>query len=375
MRSMATDLSRRSALGLLGAGLLLPWSVRARASSKLYLNAYGDPAGYGIAAFDAAGDIRYRLPLKRRGHSFTYKADGTAAVAFTRRPGDQALVFDPRSGELKHRIPAAEDRSFCGHGAYSADGRLLFATEAIGSTGDGVLGVYAVEDGYRRVAEWPTHGLDPHEVKLMPDGRHLVVANGGILILADMPRLKLNIPDMDPSLVYLDSRDGRVVTEIRPPQELRQLSIRHLAIDRRGRVAVAMQYEGPETDPVPLVALHDGPEARTAPLRFLELPETARAGLRQYCGSAAMDRTGQRLAVTSPRGNLALVWDMDSETLIAQSQIEDVCGVAPGEAGFLLSNGRGRIYRWDQPGAGARTVEAMAGGQVQWDNHMVFLQI
>src|SRR3546814_2023125 len=88
-------------------------------------------------------------------------------------------------------IAAAEDRNFCGHGAYSADGRRMFATEVVASTGNGVLGIYDVRDGYRRVGEFSTRGLDPHEILLMPDRQTLVVANGGILMRSDMPRLKL----------------------------------------------------------------------------------------------------------------------------------------------------------------------------------------
>src|SRR3546814_1622629 len=86
-----------------------------------------------------------------------------------RSPGSFARVFDLRSGKVQHEIAAAEDRNFCGHGAYSADGRRMFATEVVASTGNGVLGIYDVRDGYRRVGEFSTRGLDPHEILLMPD--------------------------------------------------------------------------------------------------------------------------------------------------------------------------------------------------------------
>lgn len=338
------------------------------ARTRLYLNAYGDKGVFGLAGFDADGQICYRLPLPGRGHSFARRADGRIAVAFSRRPGDYALVFDPVTGAAMHLIPAAEDRNFCGHGAFTADGKLMFATEAVGSTGDGILGIYDATDGWTRVGEIHTHGLDPHEVRLMPDGRTLVVANGGILMRSDMPRLKLNIPDMDPSLVYLDARDGSLVRQVRPAAELRQLSIRHIAIDRRGRVAVAMQYEGPATDPVPLVALHDAPGG-TGRLDYLPMPEDQRAAMRQYCGSAAMDDSGRYLAVSSPRGNRVLVWDMDRLSLVQIGEARDVCGIAAqAEASFLVSNGLGRMYRLGDDRRMAAVAEA---GQLQWDNHMV----
>lgn len=363
--------TRRAALTGLGVAGLLPLLGSAALGStrtRLYLNAYGDKGAFGLAGFDADGRIRYQLPLPGRGHSFARRDDGRIAVAFSRRPGDYALVFDPVAGTALHLIPAAEDRNFCGHGAFTTDGRLMYATEAIGSTGDGVLGIYDTAGGWTRVGEIRTHGLDPHEVRLMPDGRTLVVANGGILMRSDMPRLKLNIPDMDPSLVYLDARDGSLVRQIRPATELRQLSIRHIAIDRRGRVAVAMQYEGPEIDPVPLVALHDAP-AGSGRLDYLPMPEEQRLAMRQYCGSAAMDSSGRYLAVSSPRGNRVLVWDMDRLALARVGEARDVCGIAAQpDAGFLVSNGLGRMYRLGDDGRMAAMAEA---GRLQWDNHMV----
>jgi hypothetical protein len=364
-------ISRRAALTGLGVAGLLPLlgsAALGATRTRFYLNAYGDKGAFGMAGFDADGQIRYRLPLPGRGHSFAKREDGGIAVAFSRRPGDYALVFDPVVGTALHLIPAAEDRNFCGHGAFTADGRLMYATEAIGSTGDGVLGIYDAADGWKRVGEIRTHGLDPHEVRLMPDGRTLVVANGGILMRSDMPRLKLNIPDMDPSLVYLDIRDGSLVRQVRPAAELRQLSIRHIAIDRRGRVAVAMQYEGPESDPVPLVALHDATTG-AGHLDYLPMPETQRAAMRQYCGSAAMDSSGRYLAVSSPRGNRVLVWDMDRLALVRVGEARDVCGIAAQpDAGFLVSNGLGRIYRLGDDDRMAAVSEA---GRLQWDNHMV----
>lgn len=363
--------SRRAVLTGLGAAGLLPLlgsAALGATRARLYLNAYGDRGAFGLAGFDADGQIRYRLPLPGRGHSFALREDGRFAVAFSRRPGDYALVFNPVAGTALHLIPAAEDRNFCGHGAFTSDGRLMFATEAIGSTGDGVLGIYDAADGWKRVGEIHTHGLDPHEVRLMPDGRTLVVANGGILMRADMPRLKLNIPDMDPSLVYLDIRDGSLVRQVRPAAELRQLSIRHIAIDRRGQVAVAMQYEGPETDPVPLVAVHDAP-AGAGHLDYLPMPEDQRLAMRQYCGSAAMDDSGRYLAVSSPRGNRVLVWDMDRLALVRVGEARDVCGIAArARSGFLVSNGLGRMYRLGDDGRIAAMAEA---GRLQWDNHMI----
>ena len=48
---------------------------------------------------------------------------------------------------------------------------------------------------FARVGEFPTHGVGPHELLLLGDGRTLAVANGGIETHPDFGRAKLNIAD------------------------------------------------------------------------------------------------------------------------------------------------------------------------------------
>ena len=91
---------------------------------------------------------------------------------------------------------------------------------------------------------------------------------------------------------------------MQPPAALHQLGIRHAAVNARGLVAVAMQYEGSKRDRVPLVGLHEGEE-----LRLLEAPEEIQRRMRHYTGAIAFDLSGELLAVSSPRGNLFTFWD------------------------------------------------------------------
>src|SRR3546814_10623110 len=83
--------------------------------------------------------------------------------------------------------------------------------------------------------------MDPHEMLLMPDGVTLVVTNGGILTHPDYPQENLDIAGMDPSLAYVDARDGALVGIHRLTPELAQLSMHHLAVADDGTVYVVMQ--------------------------------------------------------------------------------------------------------------------------------------
>lgn len=69
-------------------------------------------------------------------------------------------------------------------------------------------------------------------------------------------RLKVNMPEMTPSLARVDRRDGRLLEAVRLAPEPYRLGIHHLALGHADAVTIAMQYEGPAGDEVPLVATH-----------------------------------------------------------------------------------------------------------------------
>jgi hypothetical protein len=119
-----------------------------------------------------------------------------------------------------------------------------------------MIGIRDAEDGYRQIGEFASQGEGPHELVLMPDGGTVAVANGGIRTHPDNDRAILNLDTMQPSLAYLDLASGGLRDAFGLAPRLHQLSIRHLAVNRDGEVALAMQYEGSKRDRVPLVGIH-----------------------------------------------------------------------------------------------------------------------
>lgn len=340
---MAID--RRTFLAQLGALALVP--AAAANSAAPFLAARGK-AGGGFCAsrFDASGRIDYDVELPGRGHGFAVSSDGAMAIAVSRRPGRFLLVFDAASGVVRQTVKVAAGFVFCGHAAFGAGDRLLYATETREDDGTGHIGVFDAHARFRRVAAWPTHGDDPHELLFLDDA--LVVANGGFG------------PDgsaaIDPSLVRLDRRNGRLFAQAKPPSELRAVSLRHLA--KAGRsVFVAGQYAGPSRDRPPLVARWDG-----GTLDFIDLPRADLDGLGNYCGSIAANADGSRLCVASPHGGRAVVFDTDG-AVMQRANVPDVCGVAPLDSGFVLTGGRGDVVA-TPTGEAARVEDA------RWDNHI-----
>jgi hypothetical protein len=204
----------------------------------------------------------------------------------------------------------------------------------------------------------------------MPDGTRLAVANGGIRTHPDQGRAKLNLDTMAPNLTFLDTRTGTLVERTCLPKRFHKLSIRHLDIDRRGRVAIAMQFEGDRRERVPLVGLCGGAGA----MHLLQAPAQNELRMRQYTGSIAFDATGEVLAVSSPRGHVVTFWNAWTGAYLCQNEARDASGVVrthlPGK--YLISGGDGAIRLADARTGASETLQA-SNGPVRWDNHLCAL--
>ncbi|MEZ5669862.1 MAG: DUF1513 domain-containing protein [Alphaproteobacteria bacterium] len=342
---------------------------RVQAAGPLLLSGVDDAQGNHFAAgFGLDGTLVFRQPLPDRAHEVLQGGPRRHIVACARRPGTFLVAVDPDSFETVHRIDSPDGRHFQGHAVFSADGSVLFATENAYDAGTGALGLYDPADGYRRVGEWPSHGIDPHELALMPDGRTLAVTIGGILTHPDYGRTKLNIPTMAPSLVFMDAADGALLGRAALASDRHQMSIRHMDVAGDGRIALAFQYEGPERDIVPVGGLvgDDGD------IRLLDLPAPYARRSQNYGGSVRFDRAGRYLGVSCPRGGFTGWWDTEDGAFVAAVEMADGCGLAAlaADGAFALSSGLGA-------GAFARLPDATVTGALAgdaagyaWDNHL-----
>jgi hypothetical protein len=353
----------RGAAGL-GSATLIPRIGWADAGAPHYLNAAGLPDGsYWLLGLTEDGAETFRLPLPDRGHAAAAHPERPEAVAFARRPGTFAVVIDCAEGREIVELHAPEDRHFYGHGAFTRDGTLLFTTENAISAGAGRLGVWDASDGYKRIGEVSTGGAGPHEVRLMPDGRRLAVANGGIETDPTSGRAELNIATMVSSLAYVDVETGEVIDVLGLAPEHRLLSIRHLAAGRDGTLAAALQWQGSELEAPPLLAVHR-PGAGA-----LELHAAApgiQRRTRNYAGSVAITDDSRRAAYTAPRGNMMLIFDLAGDTPPQVVEATDICGLAAAGTGFACSTGEGLFLK-----RGGTTAPDLRFERVAFDNHLV----
>lgn len=241
----------------------------------------------GVLELDwAAREVRVaaHLPVQGRAHGLLAEPGG-GFLAVATRPGRWLLRDDP-PGELqtRHLIDAeTPHRTLGGHVLASADGQWLYTTETDTRDGRGWIGVRDHRT-LQRVAQWPSHGLDPHHMALDAGGALLVV-NGGIPRTASGQKTRLEA--MDPSLVRLEPRSGALLGRWRLGDP--RLSLRHVACrwapataHRRARRCWASRCRPNTTRP---------PSAAT--------PPCWRSGTGRTCGWPAAASPGMATRATS----------------------------------------------------------------------------
>lgn len=308
----------------------------------------GDPYYAGMLVADWANrrlSIRYALRLPTRPHGLVAEPDGGLLVCGV-RPGGWLLRCDGE-GKLRQQVALGQEGEarLNGHAVYRADAALIYTTETDGRSGQGLIGVREAAS-LKKIAEWPSGGLEPHQL-LLDDAGRLMVANGGIPRTAEDK--KYDLSRMDSSLVCMDGETGAIREKWTLPD--RRLSLRHLAWAAHGeggngrRLGVAMQAE------------HDDPASRAgAPslavleggrLLMVGEPPTGGGG---YAGDIAPVWAGG-FAVSNNQAGLALGWRPASPGQIQPLvQMEETYALAPwadgpSPGGLLVATAPGLI-RW-----------------------------
>jgi hypothetical protein len=321
------------------------------------------PEGYGAAGLDAKGRIVWQRSMSARGHTLELSPDGSLCAIIDRKPGASITFCRAADGALLGRIAAPKGVSFDGHAVFNRAGTRLYATESRDGDQIGSIAVFNVADG-TRIATFPTHGIEPHELIWAEPDRSLAIGNGGI-------RDKLAMEaEIESSLVLLDAGDGTLLARHALGEDLISLSIRHLARSAAGEIVFAMQDQDAATDWRPMVGLLTPGGA----IEFLDLPLGDLMRLRGYCGSAAVDRSGTIAAATSPHGGVAAFWHLPDRRYLGCAELRDGCGIAAGEApgSFVFTSGAGtRIgVTASAQGVASTELERPADHLPQWDNHL-----
>jgi hypothetical protein len=311
----------------------------------------------------ANGSIVREVPLTGRGHDIAYdRASGRVAV-FARRPGAFGVAFDIDKTTPPHIFTPGDGRHYFGHGGFSQDGRLLYASEADIEGERGLIGIYDVERGYKKIGEHPSYGVGPHEIMLLADGKTIAVGNGGLDTVPDASRENLNVDTMEPSLAFLDAVSGKLIAKHAMSGDLKSLSIRHVTQDKTGLIWFGGQWEGSPSETPQIV----GSAGLDRELKLVDAPGGGK-DLRGYIGAMAVSNDGRFIAASAPKAGHVLYVDSETGQVVGKSDLKDVCGLSSeGEHDFAASSGFG-VIRYET--AGARVISEHELQDIAFDNHL-----
>ena len=362
------EINRRQFIAASASVLLFcPTAFFAQSKSLKLLSCRTNKNGeHFFSIVESDGLLSLNIPIPARGHGIALSANHDMAAVFARRPGEFVWVIDLVTQEVVGKVSCKSGRHYYGHGLFTKDGARLLCSENAYETGEGVIGIYDVRNNFVRIGEIQSHGVGPHEFKLLHDEKTLVVANGGIRTHPDLPRIKSNLETMRPNLAYVSIDSGYLLHKHEPETKWHQLSIRHIDISDNDQVAIAMQFEGKPFLQPPLIATQKGEQ----PMFFLKAPVQVQSQLRNYCGSVAFNADGTKFAVTSPRGGMVTYWSAGGQYLGAHERA-DACGVSRAmdhSQGFFISDGSGSIVF-----SRINSVEKVQYriDDTRWDNHMI----
>jgi hypothetical protein len=322
-------------------------------------NLAAGPNGFGLAALDEAGRIVWSATAPARGHAVEVAPDGKTLALIDRKPGAAITLYS--DGTARTRIAAPEGWHFGGHAVFSRDGARLYAAESRDGDQLGRIAVIDPRTG-RRIAEFASGGIEPHELIWAEPDRLLAIGNGGLV-----DRLATE-GEADSNFALVDAASGAVQSEHRLDEDLVSLSIRHLVRTAEGEIVFGMQDQDPATDWRPLVGV-----VRDGAIELLDMPRGELMKLRGYCGSVAIDRGGMIAAATSPHGGFAALWNVPERRYLGGVELRDGCGIAAAEmpAQFVFTAGSGaRLLIDASDGVTSRALERPASGLPQWDNHL-----
>lgn len=320
--------------------LLVGW----RSGAALPAPLTGEAGDYvGVIAIDwAAATIRLEsaVPVASRGHGLLGLPGGQGYLALAYRHGLWVMRTDAQGRQAVLVDLAAESgRVSGGHIELAADGQHFFNTEIDQKTGQGWVSVRRI-DTLAKTAEWPTRGMDPHQLTVDARGM-LLIANGGIRYGDDGKKRSLD--QMASSLARINPANGELLGQWALRDQ--RLSLRHLAWNEtpKGEVLLGIAMQGEHADPearknAPTLAVWNGKE--------LSVPTQSPLG-EGYTGDI-MAGPGGGFILSAQLSGKALLWhpgEAAKLTLIGEFHRAGALSGPDEAGGFLIAGEKGPV-RW-----------------------------
>lgn len=262
-------------------------------------------------------------PIHFRAHAVVPHPVERHKAAVFEKWGPGAVEIDMNAMAVTRQITTVPHRMFYGHGAWSSDGRILYAVESEDPARGAYDGVVAVRDAadLRIVGEFPTYGQFPHDCHILDDGKTLAITNGG----------DGNDPNEPGCVTFVDIASEKLIERVTIPE----LMAGHLAItgeSSKGDLAVGCTPYTPEGKPKDFFkTIPGGIALRGSGGQDIALMANPRDVTNQMLGETLSLVIHDELNIagaTTPAGNVVTFWDVKTNTLLKKLDLPMARGIA-----------------------------------------------
>lgn len=249
-------------------------------------------------------------------HGVIKNPNANHKVLVFEKKGPGGAEIDLKDNKLLGRIKPDKGCAFYGHGAYSKDGKLVYATEYDEETYAGKMTIRDATD-FKLVGEFPTHGEWPHDCQFIDDGKVVAITNGGGNIEGGAV----------PNVTYVEVGTGKLLEKIEFESEL--MNSGHLMISDNGDLAVAhAMREGLDTREA-LGAISLRP--KEGKFKTMITPAEVTGAMKGETLSLCMLPEKKVVAATNPYGaptGIVTFWNYETQKYVAKLELEQPRGVA-----------------------------------------------
>lgn len=257
------------------------------------------------------------IPLTFLSHGVTPNPVKPERAVLFEKQGKGSCEVDLKLGKVLATIPTVEGRKFYGHGAYSLDGSLLYATETEMSTYKGVI---VVRDGvtFKELGKFPTFGEAPHDCHMINEGKTLVITNGGAALGATGD-------EAAPSVTFVDIKTEKLLERVIFTND--KINAGHLAITSKQDLAVVSAPR----DGVPGQATAQGALTLRPAGGIVSTMDAPSETVKKMTGeslSVCIHEASGIVGVTNPTGGIVTFWDLAEKKLIKAMEMGKPLGIA-----------------------------------------------